>query len=96
MPLINDLKAGRRLIRNLLRSRRTRRALAERLETMPPLDPDTFRIVVYFADTRVNLYQIRQWYAPLAELAQTHKLAIISRSPGAAMALLDEAPVPTV
>ena len=96
MPLINDLKAGRQVIRNLLRSRRTRRALAERLETLPPIDPDTFRILVYFADTRVNLYQIRQWYAPLAELNQHHPVAIIARSPGTAMTLLDEAPVTTV
>ncbi len=54
------------------------------------------RIAVYFADTRVNLYQIRQWYAPLAELSKTHKVAIISRSPGTALTLLDEAPVAVV
>jgi hypothetical protein len=42
------------------------------------------------------MYQIRQWYAPLAELAKTHPVAIISRSPGTALSLLDEAPVPTV
>ncbi len=96
MPLINDLKAGRRLVGNLLRSRRTRKALTERLAAVPPFEAEQFRIVVYFADTRVNLYQIRQWYAPLAELAKTHELAIISRSPGTAMTLLNEAPVPTV
>lgn len=96
MPLLTDIKAGRRLIRNLLRSRRTRRALGDRLATLPELEPDQFRIVVYFADTRVNLYQIRQWYAPLAELSKHHSVAIIARSPGTAMTLLDEAPVPTV
>ena len=51
---------------------------------------------MYFADTPVNLYQIRQWYAPLAELAQTHPVAIITRSPGASLPLLDESPVPVV
>ena len=96
VPLLKDLKAGRRLVRNLLRSRRTRKALAERLATLPPLEPEQFRIVVYFADTKVNLYQIRQWYAPLAELNKVHPVAIISRSPGTAMTLLTEAPVPTV
>ena len=31
----------------------------------------SFRVAVYFADGKVNLYQMRQWYAPLAELAET-------------------------
>ncbi len=53
-------------------------------------------IAVYFADTRVNLYQIRQWYAPLAELAKRHPVAIITRSPGASLTLIDESPVPVV
>ena len=96
MPLLNDLKAGRRVIRNLLRSRRTRKTLAARLETLPPTEPGSVEIAVYFADTRVNLYQIRQWYAPLAELSATHPVTIIARSPGTALTLLDEAPVPTV
>lgn len=96
MPLLQDLKTGRRVIRNLLRSRRNRRAIAERLESLVEPDAGSIRIAVYFADTRVNLYQIRQWYAPLAELAKKHPVAIISRSPGTAMTLLDESPVPVV
>ena len=83
-------------MRNLLRSRRTRRELAGRLDTLPALDPKSIRIAVYFADTRVNLYQIRQWYAPLAELAPTWPVAIITRSPGTMLSLLDESPVPVV
>jgi len=62
----------------------------------PQPEAESVRIAVYFADTRVNLYQIRQWYAPLAELSKTHKVAIISRSPGTALTLLDESPVPVV
>ena len=54
------------------------------------------RIAVYFADTRVNLYQIRQWYAPLAELNKRWPVAIIGRSPGTTLSMWDEAPVPTV
>ena len=96
MPLLKDFRTARRLARNLLRSRRTRRELARLLPTIEQPAPDSVKIVVYFADTRVNLYQIRQWYAPLAELAKTHPVAIISRSPGTALTLLDEAPVPTV
>ncbi len=59
-------------------------------------EPGSIQIAVYFADTKVNLYQIRQWYAPLAELHSTRPVAIIARSPGATRALLDESPVPVV
>ncbi|WP_411699320.1 CDP-glycerol glycerophosphotransferase family protein [Conyzicola sp.] len=44
----------------------------------------------------MNMYQIRQWYAPLAELAKTRKVAVIARSPGTMLTLLDESPVPVV
>lgn len=96
MGLWGQVKTARRIARNLLRSRRNRALLAERLQGVTPPDPGSIEIAVYFADTRVNLYQIRQWYAPLAELAREHPIAIISRSPGTMMTLLDEAPVPAV
>lgn len=92
--MLSDLEAARRVIRNALRSRATRAELAER--GIEPPAPSSIEIAVYFADTRVNLYQIRQWYAPLAELAASHSVAIITRSPGATLALLDESPVPVV
>lgn len=63
---------------------------------MSSLAPDSVQIAVYFADTKVNLYQMRQWYAPLAELSKTRPVAIIARSPGAALALIEESPVPVV
>jgi len=97
VKIVGQLTTARRIVRDLLRSRRNRNALANRLgrEANPPA-PGTIEIAVYFADTRVNMYQIRQWYAPLAELAREHPVAIISRSPGTMMTLLDEAPVPPV
>ncbi len=96
MRIVGQLSTARRIVRNLLRSRRNRNALLKRLEHETPPAPGSIEIAVYFADTRVNLYQIRQWYAPLAELAREHPVAIISRSPGTMMTLLDEAPVPAV
>ena len=96
VPLIHDLKTATRVAKNLLRSRRTRRELAGRQDSFVPQEPGSVQIVVYFADTKVNLYQVRQWYAPLAELSKTWPVAIISRSPGAALHLIDEAPVPTL
>lgn len=96
MAILKDLKTARHIIRNLIRSRRNRRNLAKRLESVPPLELDSIRIAVYFADTKVNLYQIRQWYAPLAELDKTWPVAIITRSPSATLAMLEESPVPVV
>ena len=84
------------MLRNIVRSRRARSELARRLPNEPKPAAGTVQVVVYFADTRVNLYQIRQWYAPLAELAKTRPVAIIARSPGTMLTLLDESPVPAV
>jgi hypothetical protein len=84
------------VLRNILRSRRARAQLERRLPSVAKPAPGTVQVVVYFADTRVNLYQIRQWYAPLAELAKTRPVAIIARSPGTMLTLLDESPVPVV
>lgn len=96
MPLLNDIRSARRLLRNILRSRRTRAEIARRLPEVQQPAAGSVQVVVYFADTRVNLYQIRQWYAPLAELAKTWPVAIIGRSPGTTLDMLDEAPVPVV
>ena len=84
------------MLRNIIRSRRARAELARRLPSVPKPADRSVQVVVYFADTRVNLYQIRQWYAPLAELSKTRQVAIIARSPGTMLTLLDESPVPVV
>ena len=91
----SDVQSARKVLRNAWHSRRTRRALAAE-SAAAPFRPVAIRIAVYFADTRVNLYQIRQWYAPLAELAADHPVAIITRSPGATLAIMAESPVPVV
>jgi hypothetical protein len=96
MPIIRDVRTAVRLAERLLKSRRSRRALARRLPSAPTPAPGTIEIAVYFADGPVNMYQVRQWYAPLAELAATHPVAIVSRSPGTMLTLLDESPVPVV
>jgi hypothetical protein len=96
MALLKDLSTAKRLATSLLRSRKTRKTLARRMPEFVAPAPGSIRIAVYFADSSVNMYQIRQWYAPLAELAKTWPVAIISRSPGTALQLLDEAPVPAM
>ncbi|ROR31090.1 CDP-glycerol:poly(glycerophosphate) glycerophosphotransferase [Curtobacterium sp. JUb34] len=96
MPITSDLRTAVRLAQRLLASRRSRRELARRLPSVAVPAPGTIEIAVYFADGPVNMYQVRQWYAPLAELAKTHPVAIIARSPGTMTTLIDESPVPAV
>jgi hypothetical protein len=96
VPVLRDVHAARKVLTGILRSRKSRAELARRLPGVPPVAPASIEIAVYFADTRVNMYQIRQWYAPLAELSKRWPVAIISRSPGAMLDLLDESPVPAV
>jgi hypothetical protein len=59
-------------------------------------EPGSVRIAVYFADNNVNLYQLRQWYAPLVELSKTWPVVVVSRSPGAMLRLREECPLPVV
>jgi hypothetical protein len=96
MAIVKDVRTATRLVGRLLRSRQVRGRLARRLPSVPTPAPGSIEIAVYFADGPVNMYQIRQWYGPLAELARHRGVAIVSRSPGAMLALLDESPVPVV
>ena len=96
MGLISDIRTARNVVRSMLRARTNRRRVAQFGPQQPAPAPGTIRIAVYFADTKVNLYQVRQWYAPLAELATTWPVAIIARSPSSVLALWDESPVPVV
>jgi len=96
MLLRRDLASARRLLANVLRSWRNRRAVAKRAPRQPKPPAGSIKIGVYFADSTVNMYQIQQWYAPLAELASRWPVAIIARSPGTVLRLWDEAPVPSV
>ncbi|SMQ68183.1 hypothetical protein SAMN06295943_1618 [Agreia sp. VKM Ac-1783] len=94
--ILRDAKLGIKVGVDLLKSRRTRGQLAQKLSRRPPFAPGSFEIGVYFADSDVNLYQLRQWYEPLVELSKTWPVVILSRSPSAMSALLDESPLPVV
>ncbi len=82
--------------RDGVRSRLEKRRLAGRLDAtgLRPGSSADFRVAVYFSDLPVNLYQIRQWYGPLAELARTHPVVVLTRSPATTNLLLDECPLP--
>jgi hypothetical protein len=94
MGLVADARLGVKVVTNAIVQRRARAILNARLDQIAPLEPGRFKIAVYFADGKVNMYQIRQWYKPLAELAKTWPVVILSRSAGGANALLEESPVP--
>jgi hypothetical protein len=94
MGLLNDARLGARAVRSLVQQRRARGSLQRKLALRAPSPQGEYRIAVYFADSAVNMYQIRQWYRPLLELARTHPVVILSRHPSGADALLDESPLP--
>ncbi|WP_394552517.1 hypothetical protein ACDF64_16925 [Agromyces sp. MMS24-JH15] len=94
MGLRQDLRRGIRLVKDVMRNRKAQGKLAEALAAQPPLEPHHYRVGVYFADGKVNLYQMRQWYKPLAELSKRHPVLVLSRASGAALAMLRESPLP--
>jgi len=89
-----DVRLGLKLVRDVTASRKAQRRLNGKLSTREPLPLQHFKIAVYFADGGVNLYQMRQWYKPLAKLAETWPVLVLSRSGAGALALIDESPIP--
>ena len=94
MGVMADARQAARFVSRVLANRRTQSELRRTLDERTPLPEQHFRIGVYFADGPVNLYQLRQWYAPLAELAERWPVIILSRNAGTATVLLEESPVP--
>lgn len=59
-----------------------------------PQGEQRYRVGLYFADDMVNAYQLRQWYAPLQQLAETVPVVVITRQAGTALELSEECPLP--
>lgn len=95
MGLIKDGRRAITLARELLANRRARAVLAGRMQAAPEIEPGRYKVAVYFADGAVNMYQIRQWYKPLAELSKRWPVLILSRGATAAAKLFEESPIPT-
>lgn len=94
MGIKNDVRLAIKLVKDVTASRKAKRLLSGTLATQAPLPHNHFKIAVYFADGAVNMYQMRQWYKPLAKLAETWPVLILSRTGGATLKLLNESPVP--
>ncbi|MDJ0323112.1 hypothetical protein QMG61_04960 [Cryobacterium sp. PH31-AA6] len=94
MGIQSDVRRAFKLVRDVKASRKAQRLLNGRLATRDLRPDQHFKIAVYFADGDVNLYQMRQWYKPLAKLAEKWPVLILSRSGNGALPLMEEAPVP--
>lgn len=98
---MSDAKKAYRLLKRALASRKAVQRVRRRLADREPHPLEHYQVAVYFADGAVNMYQMRQWYRPLAELAKRWPVVVLSRSATGADKLLDEdgppvAFVPTV
>ena len=99
--MVSDGKKAYRLLQKALASRSAVQGVRRRLAAQGPHPHQHYRIAVYFADGAVNMYQMRQWYRPLAELAKRWPVVVLSRSATGAEKLIEEdgppvAFVPTV
>ncbi len=90
MQIAKDGKRAVRLAKRVLKGRRAFFELREMLEARGPLPQQRYRVGVYFADSDVNIYQMRQWYAPLVELSRTHPVLLIARNAAGARQLMQE------
>ncbi|MGI8761719.1 MAG: CDP-glycerol glycerophosphotransferase family protein [Jatrophihabitantaceae bacterium] len=83
--------------------------LIRRLGLLPEGDPDglgdddalrgqslPFTVMLYFPDTLTNLYQLRQWYAPLRALDERHRVGVVCLDSRVAAALRSECGMPVV
>jgi hypothetical protein len=94
MGVARDMKKAVELVRKALAARSATQEIRHTIAARPPFAPRRFRIAVYFADGAVNMYQMRQWYRPLAELAKTHPVVVMARNPTGAAALLHDDALP--
>ncbi|MBZ4485944.1 CDP-glycerol glycerophosphotransferase family protein [Microbacterium sp. cx-55] len=93
MGWASDLRAASGLLRKALDNRRAVQQVRRRLAASPH-PTGRYQVAVYFADGAVNMYQMRQWYKPLAELAETWPVVVLSRVATGARALVEESGLP--
>lgn len=101
MGAISDAKKAYRLLKRAVASRTAVQRVRRSLAISEKFPEGHFKIAVYFADGAVNMYQMRQWYRPLAELSKRWPVVVLSRqATGAEKLLAEDAPpvafVPTV
>ncbi|GAA5207987.1 CDP-glycerol glycerophosphotransferase family protein [Microbacterium kyungheense] len=94
MGLVSDVKKAVALVRKAVRNRSAVIDVRRTLAARPPHPSFHYRVAVYFADGAVNMYQMRQWYKPLAGLAKTWPVVVLSRAATGAESLLADGALP--
>ncbi len=94
MGIISDGRKAVALVRKAVNNRLAAGEVRGLLAQAPRHPSHHFRVAVYFADGAVNMYQVRQWYKPLAQLARTWPVVVLSRNPTGARALLSDGALP--
>ncbi|MGF3057311.1 CDP-glycerol glycerophosphotransferase family protein [Microbacterium sp. YY-01] len=94
MGVMSDARKSYDLLRRALQSRSAVQRVRRQLAALPRHSPGEYVIGVYFADGAVNIYQLRQWYRPLQELARHWPVVLIARSATGAELLLKESGLP--
>lgn len=90
MQIVKDSRRAVKLAKRVLKGRRAFFELKGLLDERGPLPEQHYRVGVYFADSDVNIYQMRQWYAPLQELAKTRPVVVLARNAAGALQLMRE------
>ncbi len=94
VQLRSDFQRAKKLARRIWRGRKAARHLKQLRAETGPLQNGVYEIGVYFADSDVNIYQMRQWYGPLQALAKQHPVLLIARNAIGAKTLTEESGLP--
>lgn len=94
MGVRRDVRKATALVRKALDNRAAAIDVRRVSEDRPAHPPHHYRIAVYFADGAVNMYQMRQWYKPLTQLAARWPVVVLARSATGAQMLLAEGSPP--
>lgn len=93
MGVRRDIRKATALVRKAVDNRAAVKDVRRVSQERPSHPPHHYRIAVYFADGAVNMYQMRQWYKPLASLSRRWPVVVLARSAsGARMLLAENAP----
>lgn len=90
MHVAKDVVRAVKLAKRVLKRRRVFADTRRRVEERGELPLGRFRVGVYFADSDVNIYQMRQWYAPLRELSKRWPVLVLARNAAGAGLLMQE------
>ncbi|MEV7648843.1 CDP-glycerol glycerophosphotransferase family protein [Arthrobacter sp. NPDC089319] len=94
MPFTATARRALKFVGNQAANAVVGRTVRAQLDSANSAGPTRFDCVVYFADEPSSAYQLRQWFAPLARLARTHRVALLVHRPTTAAELLKDSPLP--